>query len=191
MVPSWRPLSSALESELGRTSDLAQQSARLLLCAALCVACAGSEPPAKAPAAAEPEPVAAAEPAPAPAAAKSGTDEAWDGEAEATGKKKSEGDAETRTSEVIGQVVRDNRKPFRECYEKGRKELPDLAGTLTLHFVLDPTGKVKKVDLNTERSTIHAPSVVSCATSLFLALKFPPSSRGMESEGNYPFDFKP
>lgn len=167
---------------------------RLVCLGLFCASCGGTEPAPQAAAAPPPTPPPAAAPASAPAtapaAANSGTDDAWDGEAEATGKAKP-GASETRTSEVIGQVVRDNRKPFRECYEKGRKELPDLAGTLTLHFVLDPKGKVKKVELNNERSTIHAPSVVNCATAAFTALKFPPSSRGMESEGNYPFDFKP
>ena len=161
--------------------------------ALLAFACGGSEPPPQSAADAAPvaEPAASSEPKPASAAAPSaGTDEAWDGEAEATGKFQPE-KTETRTSEAVAKVVRENRKPFRSCYEQGRKELPDLAGTLTLHFVLDPSGKVKKVELNLERSTIKAPSVVTCATNAFLVLKFPPSSRGMETEGNYPFDFKP
>ena len=59
-----------------------------------------------------------------------------------------EGDKETRTTEVIQQLVQDNRKPVRECYEKARKQIPGLKGTMTIHFVLDPEGKVKEAVLN-------------------------------------------
>lgn len=98
--------------------------------------------------------------------------------------------SETRTTEVIALVIRENRKQFRDCYEQGARDLPDLQGTLTLHFILDGQGKVKQAELNRERSTIHAPPVVDCALSLLRTLSFPPSSRGMESTVNYPFDFK-
>jgi hypothetical protein len=161
-------------------------------CAGLAVACGGSEPTPQAPPAAPP-PAAAAAPAPAAAATPTpATDEAWEGEAEAKGEKAGAGagGAETRTTEVIAKMIKDNRKAFRDCYEKGTKDLPDVEGTLTLHFVLDPTGKVKVAELNTSRSTIKAPSVVDCAIAALKAMQFPPSSRGMESVINSPFDFK-
>lgn len=161
------------------------------------VACGASTPepaapePAGAPAEENVEPTAA----PAEAAA----DESWEGEEEATGGSAAPGEAapaaassteETRTTEVVAKIVKDNRKQFRDCYEKGTKDLPDVQGTLTLHFVLDGEGKVKKAELNQERSTIKAPPVVDCALLVLRSLKFPPSSRGMESTVNYPFDFK-
>jgi len=99
------------------------------------------------------------------------------------------GDKETRTTEVIQKLVQDNRKPIRACYDKALKELPDLAGTMTIHFVLDPEGKVKSAELNQERSEIKAPSLVKCAIAELKKIKFPPSSRGMESTINYPFSF--
>ncbi len=126
------------------------------------------EPPAP-PAPAPTESAAAPEPAPAPAADSNG---------------------ETRTSEVIAQVIRDNRQPFRDCYEKGKKKIPELEGTLTLYFVLNPKGEVKTAELNRERSDIVEPTVVDCALGVLKAMKFPRSSRGMESTVNYPFDFK-
>ncbi len=61
---------------------------------------------------------------------------------------------------------------------------------MTLHFVLDPEGKVKSAKLNIERSDIKAPLAVDCAIKELKKLKFPPSSRGMRSEVNYPFNFK-
>jgi hypothetical protein len=104
---------------------------------------------------------------------------------------KSGDDKETRTTEVITKVVQDNRKTVRECYDKVRKQIPDLAGLMTIHFVLDPEGKVKKAELNLERSEIKAPEVVNCAIDAIKKMHFPPSSRGMESTINYPFSFKP
>jgi outer membrane biosynthesis protein TonB len=100
------------------------------------------------------------------------------------------GAQETRTAEVIAQIIRDNRKPFRDCYEKGKQKIPELEGTLTLFFVLGPKGDVKKAELNQERSNIVEPVVVDCAIAALKGMKFPPSSRGMESTVNYPFDFK-
>jgi hypothetical protein len=159
--------------------------------------CAGETPEARSaeaapPAATEPLPETDSAPSSAPAAdtaaASSEPEPLGPGEGQKAPPDKNA--VETRTSEVIAQIVRDNRKPFRDCYEKGTKELPDLQGTLTLHFVLDPEGKVKKAELNQERSTIKAPQVVDCAISVLKGLKFPASSRGMESVINYPFDFK-
>lgn len=140
---------------------------------------------------------------PAAAPSEPAAEETWEGEADATGAGAEAGNSnanaapaaaseeETRTTDVIGKIVRDNRKPFRACYEKGKAEIPDLRGTLTLHFVLDPEGKVKVAELNAERSTIQSPVVVECAVRVLTGLTFPPSSRGMESNVNYPFDFKP
>lgn len=159
------------------------------------VACGGATPPAEAPpgsdsvaATAPAEPEAAGSEPSAPS-----SDESWEGEAEATGVAPA-GDTgatgETRTTDVIAKIIKDNRKAFRDCYEKGTKDLPDLQGTLTLHFVLDPEGKIKKAELNQERSTLKAPPVVDCAIGVLKQLRFPPSSKGMESTINYPFDFK-
>jgi hypothetical protein len=121
-----------------------------------------------------PAPTESAAPAPEPAAAAPAPDS----------------NGETRTSEVIAQVIRDNRQPFRDCYEKGKKKIPELEGTLTLYFVLNPKGEVKTAELNRERSDIVEPVVVDCALGVLKAMKFPRSSRGMESTVNYPFDFK-
>lgn len=163
--------------------------ASILLTGSL-VACGGSEPPPQSPPP-SPAPVAAPAAAPAVAAAPaSPTDEAWEGEAEAKAGDNAASGAETRTTDVIAKVIKDNRKPFRDCFEKGTRDLPDVEGTMTLHFVVDPSGKVKAAELNQSRSTVKAPSVVDCSIAALKALKFPPSSRGMESVINYPFDFK-
>jgi hypothetical protein len=138
-------------------------------------------PPAESPASA-PEP-APTDTAPAPAPEPASTSEAAPSESAGSG-------VETRTSEVIAQVIKDNRKPFRDCYDKGKQKIPELEGTLTLFFVLNPRGEVKKAELNRERSDIVEPIVVDCALGVLRSMKFPRSSRGMESTVNYPFDFR-
>ena len=100
-------------------------------------------------------------------------------------------DADKRTLAVVGEVVKKNRQIVRDCYEAARKKDKDLKGSLTIHFVLDPEGNVMSAELNEERSDIRTPDVVSCAVDLIKSLKFPPSSRGMETVVNYPFDLQP
>jgi len=144
-------------------------------------------PPADPPADAAPADKAATEKSPAEA-----DEGAWAGEAEAKNAKPVEGDGktETRTMDVIAQIVKDNRQPVRDCMDKVQKQLPDLAGTMVIHFVIDPDGKVTKAELNLERSSVKNPEVSDCAVKVILGLKFPPSSRAMKSEVNYPYDFK-
>lgn len=101
------------------------------------------------------------------------------------------GDKETRTTEVIQKLVQENRKPVRDCYEKARKQIPDLKGTMVIHFVLDPEGKVKEAVLAVEKSEVKSPDVVTCAVNVIKKIKFPPSSRGMETTINYPYTFNP
>ncbi len=158
---------------------------------------AGSDAPAQTPAdAASAAAEAPADAAPTDAPADNGpTDdgEAWAGEAEAKSEKApAEGGkgADTRTMEVIAQVVKENRQPVRDCVDKAKKELPDLKGDMVIHFVIDPEGKVKKAELNQERSNLKSPSVVECAIGVIKGIKFPASSRGMDTTVNYPYNFK-
>lgn len=161
-------------------------------------ACGGSQPPvANAEAARAPEP----EPAPAPDAAPNDepaaageADSGWEGEDEALGDTAGDsgnGASDTRSMGVIQKVVMDNRAKVRACYERALKDNPGLRGDMTIHFVLDPEGKVKKAELNTERSTLRAPDVVACAVEELEKMPFPPSSRGMETSVNYPFNLNP
>lgn len=166
----------------------------------LLLACGGetnSEPPqtaADVPAAEPPADAAPTTDAAKPDAAKPDSEEgAWAGEAEAKAEKVppgAEGKSETRTMDVIAQIVKDNRKPVRDCFDKAKKELPDLKGSMTIHFVIDPDGKVKKAELNQERSEVKSPAVVDCAINVIKGIKFPVSSRGMDTTVNYPYDFK-
>jgi hypothetical protein len=174
----------------------------LLAITVLVAGCGGEAAPAKTaddPATRAPDPTSDSASAPAadkpmadkPATSEGAEDGAWAGESEAKNAKTPEGGGktETRTMDVIGQIVKDNRKPVRECFDKAKKDLPDLKGDMVIHFVVDPDGKVKKADLNQERSTIKSPAVVDCSIKIILGIKFPPSSRGMDTTVNYPFNF--
>jgi TonB family protein len=179
----------------------ARSAARLAAGIALLVAFAfafagcGNKPEARAPGAASASPGPASAPEPKGDRADGRSDDKADAPVgdDPGGDQRGEdkGDKETRTTEVIAGIVRDNRKPVRECFDKAKKNLPALSGTMTIHFVLDPDGKVKKAELNLERSEIKSPEVANCAIDVIKKIKFPPSSRGMESEVNYPFNFKP
>jgi hypothetical protein len=167
--------------------------------------CGGSEAQPETPAsvgaepAASPAEAAPPEPAAAPAAGKN-TEEGWEGE-DAAKKAAGPGEGkpappdtkkeETRTTEVIAKIIKDNRQPVRDCYDKAQKDLPTLKGDLVIFFVLDPEGKVKKIELNQQASTIKSPPVVDCAIKVIKSLNFPPSSRGMETTVNYPYNFNP
>lgn len=185
---------------MARSSLPASLSLALLL-----AACGGGTQEAASPdTPSEPAPASAPSEAPA-AAADSKPAEAgsgWEGEAAATDggepgaekvppKAADSGVAETRTMDVIGKLVKDNRQPVRDCYEKARKELPSLQGDLVIHFVLDPEGKVKLIEVNQQRSTLKAAAVADCAIKTIKTISFPASSRGMETEVNYPYNFKP
>ncbi|HWP05172.1 MAG TPA: AgmX/PglI C-terminal domain-containing protein [Polyangiaceae bacterium] len=165
------------------------------------VACGGSAPEAQAPASTPEAAAAPAAAAAAPAAADKPGADGWEGEGEAKGSapaaeakpaKPGASDVEeTRTIEVIQKIVKERRPEVRECYEKARKDIPSLQGDVIIHFVLDPEGKVKTIELNQERSTLKSPVVTDCAIKTIKSLKFPPSSRGMETNVNYPYNFMP
>jgi hypothetical protein len=172
----------------------------------LLLACGGSSPPPESPSTADSKAPASAGPTAAPAAAGSDAPvgDGWEGEGAAKGSGSApasggetkpaaggSGQPETRTIEVIQKIVKDHRPEVRDCYEKARKDLPSLQGDMMIHFVLDPEGKIKTIELNQERSTLKAPPVVECAIRVLKSLRFPPSSRGMESQVNYPYNFMP
>jgi len=180
-----------------------------MMLAALATACGGATPAPATAADAKPTTSEAASPEPSPSTKPAADDEGWVGEKTAKSDEGSAKDtaaasasaepspvngkavAETRTMDVIRKVVMDNRKAARKCYDDARKEQKDLTGDVVIHFVLDPEGKVKLAELNQERSTLKAPAVTNCVLGVIRGLHFPPSSRGMETTTNYPFNFTP
>ena len=120
-----------------------------------------------------------------------GGGEQWEGEAEAVSKPVERTKEETRTTAVIQKVILDNRQPVRDCYDKVKKDLPDLKGTMTIKFTLDPEGRVKAAELNIPQSTIKSAANANCAIDAIKKMHFPASSRHLDTTVNYPFDFKP
>ena len=179
----------------------------LFACAALSAAACAANPtpqaaaPEAAPAA--PETSVASDPASKPRP----DDDSWSGEktaksgdstpSEAKASAETESPAangkgpETRTMEVIAKLIKDNRKAARKCYDDARKDSKDLKGDVVIHFVLNPEGKLKSIELNRERSTLTTPAVVDCVIGVIKGLQFPKSSRAMETSINYPFNFTP
>ena len=159
-------------------------------------ACGGSAPAPNAPAPASTEPAptrvssepSPVPPEPVPAAATSSSTPAPAPPA-ASASKTSEGP--DRSLDDIRAIVTNNRDTFRACYDKAAKSRPGIKGTFTLKFVVSPDGTVKSAEADSTKSDIHAPELDTCAVAAFKALKFPPSKRGMESSGHYPFNFNP
>jgi TonB family protein len=84
-----------------------------------------------------------------------------------------------------------NRDKVRACYDAALKNNPGIAGDLVVSFVINPDGSVKSAEVNWSESELHVPELDACAIDVLRTLKFPPSSRGLESKVNYPFNFKP
>lgn len=167
----------------------------LAAASALSVGCGGSQP---APEAANPAP--AEEPEEGFAAAEEPEEEEGWGDADGAqasgdpGEDAAEGSetVETRTTEVLQKVVAEKRAAVRACYDEARKKNSALpGGEFVLRIVIDPEGAVKSVEPDYERSTVKSPDLTNCAVAEVQTWKFPPSSRGMETKLNYPFNFKP
>lgn len=99
---------------------------------------------------------------------------------------------ETRTLEVIQKVVAEKRAAVRACYDKAREKNPALpGGDFVVRMVIDPEGVVKSAEQDFDKSTVKSPDLSKCALAEIQTWKFPPSSKGMETRLNYPFNFKP
>lgn len=85
----------------------------------------------------------------------------------------------------------DNRDKVRACYDAALAKNPGIAGDLVVDFTIDPHGEVKQAEVNWSQSEIHIPELDSCAAEAVRSLKFPASSRGLESKVSFPFNFNP
>jgi hypothetical protein len=137
----------------------------------------------------------AAEPEPAPAAAEPAPEAAKEPEddtaATPTPSEADPGNTETRTQEVIRDTFQRNRPQARACFDAELKKKPGLKGNLTVAFTIDPKGVVKDASINTDRSDLAIAELNTCIIDVVRKIAFPPSSRGFESKGNYPYNFTP
>lgn len=98
---------------------------------------------------------------------------------------------DARSKEEIQRVISENRDKVRACYEAALKQNPGIQGDLVVDFVIDPEGRVKSAEVNWSESELHIPELDTCAADVVKTLKFPASSRGLESKVSYPFNFNP
>jgi TonB family protein len=156
----------------------------LLLCAFAC----GPSQPAQAPSpASEPAPA----PTEAPVSAPPAEPSAPAASAAAAAAAPEVGPRDARGKGEIQAVLAANRDKVRACYDAALKNNPGIHGDLVVAFVINPDGSVKSAEVNWSESEIHVPELDSCAVEVVRGLKFPPSSRGLESKVNYPFNFNP
>ena len=116
-----------------------------------------------------------------------------------TEKKDSSGDAkekpgkgpvdDSRTTETIHKIIKDNRAKFKKCYENERAKAPDLKGSVVLELTLDGDGKLKSVGTNADESTIKIKAVTDCIVKVAQSLTYPPSSKGLDKDFRYEFGF--
>jgi TonB family protein len=118
-------------------------------------------------------------------------EEADDGPPDTEGAKVGAPRDTSRDLSEIAALVKQHRQPVRQCYEEAAKKQPGLQGTMVIHFEVDPEGNVSSARLAEERSQVKVPELVNCAINVIKSIKFPASAKGMISEVNYPYTFKP
>jgi hypothetical protein len=90
--------------------------------------------------------------------------------------------------EVIQRIVRQNFGRFRACYQRGLLHRPDLAGRVSVRFMIDRQGAVAQaVDGG---SDLPDASVISCVVQAFTDLSFPQPEGGTVTVV-YPIAFSP
>jgi hypothetical protein len=90
--------------------------------------------------------------------------------------------------EVIQRIVRQNDGRYPFCYEKGLRGNPNLAGRVTVKFVVDRQGAVAVA--SDGGSDIPDQEVRRCVIAAFSALSFPAPESGMLTV-SYPLVFSP
>ncbi len=91
--------------------------------------------------------------------------------------------------EVIQRIVRQNFGRFRLCYENGLKTKPDLAGRVTVRFVIGRDGSVQGAPAD-GGSDMPDKAVLSCVLRAFTGLSFPEPEGGIVTVV-YPIMFSP
>lgn len=97
-----------------------------------------------------------------------------------------------RSPEDIKAIVGVAHRPdARACYDKALPSHPGMQGDLVIQWTIDAKGNVTKASLDTARSTITEPSVVSCVIDVIKGIQFAASPGGFETNAMYPFKFTP
>lgn len=89
------------------------------------------------------------------------------------------------SKEVIRRVVRRHLNEVKYCYEQQLTSRPDLAGRVTVKFVISPTGSVQSAVVSD--SSLRNQAVESCVTQAVRRWTFPAPDGGGIVVVNYPF----
>lgn len=90
--------------------------------------------------------------------------------------------------EVIRRVVRRHREQARACYERSLLEDPDLAGKITVNWVISHEGKV--ISSTIAETTMDDRDVERCLADAIKRWRFPEPDGGGVVRVNYPFTFE-
>lgn len=91
--------------------------------------------------------------------------------------------------ETIASMIQGRIGLVRQCYVSGLRQRPDLAGKLTVKFVIAQDGTVSRSEV--KMTELQHPEVEACILALFREMRFPePAGCGIVIV-SYPFVFKP
>lgn len=91
--------------------------------------------------------------------------------------------------EVVQRIVRQNFGRFRLCYEAALQKKADLAGRVTVRFVIEKDGSVSSA--SDGGSDVADANLIACVTRAFSALSFPEPEGGGKVTVRYPLVFSP
>lgn len=89
----------------------------------------------------------------------------------------------------IDEVIKRNMAQVRHCYQRALNEEPDLAGKVTVTFVITSDGAVQSA--NTKASTLGDRNVEECINDQFMWFTFDKPQGGGTVTVSYPFIFVP
>ncbi|RAL22927.1 hypothetical protein DL240_08525 [Lujinxingia litoralis] len=89
--------------------------------------------------------------------------------------------------EIIQRVVRQHRREMQHCYEQELQRNPNLAGRVTVRWVISPTGSVTVASI--AETSLNNSGVEQCMTQRIRRWVFPEPKGGGIVNVNYPFNF--
>jgi hypothetical protein len=91
--------------------------------------------------------------------------------------------------EAFRNVVEQNIRSVRACYEAELKAAPKLAGKMVFDWQISADGRVTKASLNDNRSTLHNSKMADCIVGLIKSWKFPAVPKDNVLDITFPFTF--
>lgn len=89
---------------------------------------------------------------------------------------------------AIAAVIFRHLSEVRFCYEQGLQRKPNLAGRVSMNFIIGPKGQVTTATVN--NSSLGHPPVETCIRDRLKTWKFPQPQGGVNVKVNYPFSLR-